>query len=66
MSFMDSIKKQGLTDEDVLTIFELARLSLSDANVYEDFAESLDLSDEYLGSLRDKVFDITSGIDFVE
>jgi len=49
------------SDESV--ILELARVALGDAAVYEYFANQLDLSDEYLSELRDKVENLTQGVE---
>ena len=42
-------------DEEMSIILELARLSLSDKNVYDRFADELDLSDDVLQELKDKI-----------
>jgi len=53
---MKFIKKiESLSEEDLLTIFEAARVALSDAEVYEYIADKLDLSDEYLKDLQEKL-----------
>jgi len=49
------------SDESV--ILELARVAMADSTVYDFFADKLDLSDEYLSELRDKVESLTQGVD---
>lgn len=41
--------------EELITLLEASRLALSDAEVFDHIAESLDLSDQYLLDLREKL-----------
>lgn len=50
-------------DEDKTIIMELARLALADAGTFDRFAESMDLSEDYLLELRDRVEASTNGVD---
>ena len=43
------------TDSDLITIFELARVALADADIYDDMCEELDISDKSMGKLADKL-----------
>ena len=51
------------TDEEKTIVLELARLSLSDGEVYDRVADKLDLSDEYLGKLQTRIEEVTDGLD---
>lgn len=51
-------------EEETLVILEVARQSLCDADVYEGIAEQLDLSDEYLFALRDKLMSHLDGVTY--
>ena len=46
---------QVFTDEEMLTIMELARVALSDAEVYDYFSDKLDISDKDMKELQEKV-----------
>jgi hypothetical protein len=54
---LDNIKVMRFpyTDSEVLVLLELARISLADGEVYDKMAERMDLSDEYLKSLQEKL-----------
>jgi len=43
------------TEEEQLIIIEAAKVSLGDSMVYEMIADEMDLSDEVLANLRDKI-----------
>jgi hypothetical protein len=45
----------GKTETDLLVILETFRLVSSDAGLFDSLAELLDVSDDYLVSLRDDV-----------
>lgn len=47
------------TPSDEGTILELARVSLSDAEIYDYFADKLDLSDEEMKTLQKKIEEAT-------
>jgi hypothetical protein len=57
----EHVKFIDYSDESI--ILELARVALGDAAVYEYFANQLDLSDEYMSELRDKVENLTQGVE---
>ena len=44
-------------------ILELARVALADADVFDQVAAALDLSDEYLMQLCEKIQEHSSGIE---
>ena len=48
------------TSEEMGTILELARVALSDAEVYDYFADKLDLTDKEMKALQKKVHKKTS------
>jgi hypothetical protein len=50
-----------LSTDELLTLLECARYALSDADSYQDLAEHLDLSDEYLKSLQEKLHKTLGG-----
>jgi len=52
------------TDEEKDVVLELARMALSDAEVYDRFADILDLSDECLKELQDKIESHTNGVHY--
>jgi hypothetical protein len=52
----------GKTETDLLVILETFRLVSSDAGLFDSLAELLDVSDDYLVSLRD---DIQNFMDYV-
>ena len=54
------IDKDPFTSEEMGTILELARVALGDAEVYDYFAEKLDLSDKEMKSLQKKIEEKTS------
>ena len=47
--------RNDFTDEEFVEIMELARIALADADIFDDMAEKLDLSDAYMIKLRDKI-----------
>lgn len=50
-------------DEDKNTILELARIALADSAIFDGFADQLDLSDEVLLDLRERIEKVTDGVD---
>lgn len=50
---------ESLDQGDIVTILELARVAVSDAEVYEYIADKLDLSDDYMKELQDTLFRLT-------
>jgi len=54
------------SDEEKTIIMELARLALADAETFDMVAEDMDISDEYLQYLRDKIEMGTEGIDIYD
>jgi hypothetical protein len=52
----------GKTETDLLVILETFRLVSSDAGLFDSLAELLDVSDDYLVSLRD---DVQNFMDYV-
>lgn len=47
--------KHPFTDEEMVVLLEASRVALADEDVYWAIAEELDLSDEYLQSLGEKL-----------
>ena len=47
--------KADFTAEEQTVVLELARLALADAETYDDVANKLDLSDEFLKPLQEKM-----------
>jgi cyanate lyase len=45
----------GLTDSELVAIFEAARIALADAEIAEKVGERMDLSDAYINHLQNKV-----------
>jgi len=58
---MDTIDK--FTAEEQVVILELARVALADSDTFSQFGELLDLPDDYLTELRDKIEAVTNGVD---
>jgi len=54
---------ENFDDEEQSVILELARTALADATTYDEFAEKLDLSDNYLKPLQEKIEGVTNGVD---
>ena len=57
MNLMDNF-----TPEEQSEILELARMGLQDADSYTIFADAMDLSDEYLKSLQERIEEVTNGL----
>jgi len=57
MNLMDNF-----TAEEQSEILELARMALQDAESYTIFADAMDLSDEYLKSLQERIEEVTNGL----
>jgi hypothetical protein len=53
-----------MSENELVTIVELARVALNDVDIFDYFAEMLDLSDEYMIELREKVQSITEDVGF--
>lgn len=51
------MRAHPFTDEELLCIFEAARIGLADAETFETIAENMDLADEVMVPLRDKLHD---------
>ena len=49
---------QNMSDDEILTVFEIARMGLRDAEVFDECIETFDISDDKLSALRDKIFSI--------
>ena len=45
----------NLSDDDMVTVMEIARIALGDADIFDEVADQLDLSDEAMGNLRDRL-----------
>jgi hypothetical protein len=54
---------KNFTEEEQVVILEMARIAMGDGFIFDEVAAALDLSDEYLIQLRDKVEANTNGID---
>lgn len=54
------IQEDPFSDEEEGAILELARLALSDAEVYDSFADKLDISDKELKKLQIKIEAVTN------
>ncbi|MFM6944959.1 MAG: hypothetical protein ACKOXV_06700 [Bacteroidota bacterium] len=50
------------SEHDLLVILEGFRMLMADADSFDDLAEALDLSDDYLAQIRD---DVAQFMDFV-
>ena len=57
MNLMDNF-----TAEEQSEILELARMGLQDVDSYTIFADAMDLSDEYLKSLQERIEEVTNGL----
>jgi hypothetical protein len=51
------------TSEEQVEILEIARVALADAGIADAIGDALDLSDEYLIQLREKIHENTEGVD---
>lgn len=60
LSDLCRVQEDPFDDEEEGIILELARMSLADAEVYDEFAERLDLSDKELKRLQKKIEKITN------
>ena len=54
------VQEDPFNDEEEGVVLELARMALADAEVYDRFAEELDLTDRELKSLQKKIEKITN------
>lgn len=54
------VQEDPFDDEEEGTLLEIARVALNDEEVYDYFADKLDLSDKELASLNKKVMAITN------
>ena len=52
----------SLEQGDLVTVLELARVALADAETYDHMVEKLDISDEYVKELQEKLHKITEGL----
>ena len=50
----------SFTTEEQITILELARVALTDASIFDAIAIDLDLSDNYLKLLQEKIIQKTN------
>ena len=55
------VLEQPFTHEEEVTILETARVALSDADIYEAIADKLDLADDELKALQEKIEKVTNG-----
>lgn len=55
IGYLPSIDSDPLTTEEETIILELARTSLADGETYDYIAEELDLSDDFLKELQEKI-----------
>jgi hypothetical protein len=55
--------KHPLKDDELLIVFEAARIALADADVFDGIAESMDLSDKELRRVREKLSAFMEKID---
>jgi hypothetical protein len=53
-------QEDPLNDEEEGMILELARMALADADRFDEFADNMDLSDNELKSLQEKIEKITN------
>jgi hypothetical protein len=51
---------KNFTKEEQTVILEIARVALADAVLYDDIAEDMDLSDEYMKALQLKIENATN------
>ena len=49
------VEVNPLTEQEETIVLELAKVSLADGETYDYLAEELDLSDEYLKELQEKI-----------
>jgi len=49
------VKEQPFTEEEELSVMEIARVALIDADLFDLMANKLDLSDKEMQKLRDKI-----------
>lgn len=47
--------KRHFTGEELITLLECARMGIADADNFDDLADRLDISDEEMTKLRDKL-----------
>ena len=50
-------------DEEKTIVMELARLALADADTYDRVADELDLADDVLKDLQERIEKVTNGVD---
>jgi len=51
---------EKFSNEDCLTILEIARVALSDGEIYDYVADKLDLSDGEVKALQEKIESVTN------
>jgi|TARA_Y100000034_G_scaffold131097_1_gene191064 hypothetical protein len=49
--------KHPFTDEELTVIFEAANLSIADAEIFDYIADKLDISDDEMKRISDKLYD---------
>ena len=49
------VQSNDLSYDELVTVLEVARVALADAGIYDEMADQLDLSDEYLKDLQEKL-----------
>jgi len=54
-TILHKLKMKNFTKEELLTIFELARVALSDAEIYDYIVDKLDIADEEAKALQEKL-----------
>jgi len=53
----------NFTEDEMVTILEVARVALCDADLFDHVADKLDLFDGYMLSLRDKLQEVMDSDD---
>jgi hypothetical protein len=51
------------TETEQSEILEIARVALADAGIFDAMAEALDISDDYMYKLSEKICSVTKGVD---
>lgn len=48
-------RKHPFNDEELLYLFEFSRIAMGDANTFVEISEAMDVSDEFMVNLREKL-----------